>query len=218
MHDDLLERRLGAALRDEADALPFTITAAELERRMALRRRSLAGRRLTLLLAAAVGISLFGIGGAISGLFDRTHPTSTSPAIVVDSTDAAPTKLPSHDDLIATEPPVTLTRSLPGWLLSGGLGPTYAFEDHVERLGGAGDGEDHVQVVLSCTGTAPIEIVVEDGTPIGAHRQQFEAACADEGQTSSHLFKVTEHGVSVSYVAPTGTWTALSILVPDANH
>jgi hypothetical protein len=218
MHEELLERRLRGILRDEADSLPLTITAAELERRMLLRRRPIAGRRLTLLLAAAVGIGLFGVGGAVSGLFDQPRPTRTSPAMAVDATDAAPTAVPSPDGLIATAPPVTMTRALPGWLLSGGLGPTYALDNRVERLGGAGDGEDHVQVILSCTGTAPIEVVVEDGTPIGAHTQRFEASCSDEGQTSSHTFKVTEHGVSVSYIAPQGTWTALSILVPDANH
>jgi len=73
MHDDLLERRLSAALHEEAAALPFTITKAELERRVALRRRSLAGRRLTLLLAAAVGIGLVGVGSALSGQIGRAH-------------------------------------------------------------------------------------------------------------------------------------------------
>ena len=40
MSDQLLERRLRAALHDEADGLLITITPAELERRAALRRRS----------------------------------------------------------------------------------------------------------------------------------------------------------------------------------
>jgi hypothetical protein len=115
-------------------------------------------------------------------------------------------------------PPVALTQELPGWRISGGFGPDYAFEASPVSFGGAGDGEDHVQVVLSCTGTTPIDVVVEDGNPIGAHRQTFQAICAEDGATTSETFKVTEHSVTVRYVEPKGTWTALSILVPDASH
>jgi hypothetical protein len=121
--------------------------------------------------------------------------------------------------LVSSEtPPVQLTRTSPGWQLSGGVGPSFSFETHTIGLSGAGDGDDHVQVVLACTGSASIEVVVEDGTPIGTHRQQFEATCSPEGAITSQTFKVSEHGVSVSYLAPKGTWTALSILVPDATH
>src|SRR6185369_11737457 len=56
MHDELTERRLRSALREAGDGLSFTITAAELERRMALRGRRSGNSRLTLLLAAAVAI------------------------------------------------------------------------------------------------------------------------------------------------------------------
>jgi hypothetical protein len=111
MHDELIERRLRSALHDEAEALPFTITSAELERRLALRRRSFAGRRLTLLLAAGIGIGLFGVGGALSGLFDQRIPTPTpgpsSPVAVVESESplpTAPVELPTLDELIAADP------------------------------------------------------------------------------------------------------------------
>ena len=108
MHDDALERRLAEAFQDEAASLPFTITAAELERRLAVRRRGMAGRRLTLLLAAAVGISLFGVGGALSGLFDQKQPAPTTPVSVVVPT-FGPTEpvrvgLPTLDDLVAVDP------------------------------------------------------------------------------------------------------------------
>jgi hypothetical protein len=450
MHDESIGRRLSAALRQEAEVLPFTITAAELERRLALRRRSFAGRRLTLLLAAAVGISLFGIGGALSGLFDQSKPEPTRPiatnpseapvaaklatlnelvavdpgsvliaqghgpadgpsteldryelphasvvlgtfppgieyrvavsclgtgALVLDirfpgsrgprngtsiacdgstheeTFDSAqpqsvgfalsgpaswrvvargtlpPVTLPlvphifptpaGNEDLVRVDdltiedagqpwgvsnldfqeigaippretydastrcvgtspvrfilgdtidgaivadtetqvacqtsglwdvglgiaepngsrvylaadpgarvsflltsatPPVTLTRSMPGWQISGGIGPDLAFEAHTMSYSGAGVGEDHVLIVLACTGSKPIEAIVEDGKQIGSHTQKFEATCSPDGATTSQTFKVTEGGVGVRYVAPKGTWTALSILVPS---
>ena len=453
MHDESIERRLRGALHEEADALPFTITAAELERRLALRRRSFAGRRLTLLLAAAVGISLVGVAGALGGLFDQKQPTPTN--LLANTTFPPPSAspsgtLPSLDGLVAEDPgsvlvaqahgpldgppaersryelppagvtlgtfppnteytvsiaclgtstiqleiaypdnrgprtgpvfacdaavheqtfqsvqpqsvsfgltgpaswrvvvrgkspftepitkdpigatssafqdlvrvdditvgdggqpwgssglsiqeigavppretygaaiwclgtspiryilgdetggvivadtetqvscspsgvwspdlriaqpngsvvflaaipgerlsfvltsptpPVALTQALPGWRLSGGLGPDYEFETTTHSFGGAGIGEDHVEVVLACTGSEPIDVIVEDGKQIGSHTQSFKATCTPEGNTTTELFQVTEQGVGVRYVAPKGTWTALSILVPS---
>ena len=208
MHEELIERRLSVALHGEADVLPFTITAAELERRLALRRRSFAGRRLTLLLAAAVGISLFGVGGALSGLFNPSLPIPTQVAIatVAPPPSAPASTLPS----LSPTPPVALTRQLPGWKFSGGLGPDYAVETTSHSFTGAGVGEDHIQVVVACGGTAPIEVAVEDGIT-----QTFSAACTPDGNTTTQLLHVTEQGVRVRYIAPKGTWTALSILVPS---
>jgi hypothetical protein len=461
MHDELIERRLRAALSEEAGSLAFTITPAELERRLALRHRTVSGRRITLLLAAAVGISIFGVGGALSGLFSPTLPSPTGPvaaSIGPESNDATAVTLPSLNELVAddpgsvivaqahgpaggpsavrsrpdvhapsvvlgtfvpgaryrvsvacvgpgtldidigvpgargpagpsgpsiacdgaiheetvdspqpqsigfalsgtaswravvrgpstiaqpsqgpdgprveaippsstgqeellrldgffveprglpwgrngleiqevgpvpgregynvsslcstgspvrlvfgsvidgaivadtetqfacdptrmrdmwlgiaqpdgsqvfiaatpeqplsmlitsTRPPFALTHELPGWQLSGGFGPELAFDEHPVSFGGAGEGEDHVQVVLACTGTQPIEVVVEDGTPIGTHQQRFVATCTPEGSTTSQIFKVAEAGVVVRYVTPSGVWTTLSILVPS---
>jgi hypothetical protein len=447
MHDDLLERRLSAALRDEADSLPFTITAAELERRLVLRRRSFGSRRLNLLLAAAVGISLFGVGGAVSGLFDQPKPQPThavtsqaidtpgpaqlaslSELVGVDpdsvllaqahgpaegpsagvsrdnlprnatlglfpsgsrlsvaclgpstlslnigapegSETPTPLTIPcdgtTHDEtlggpeargiaiefsgpaswrivvrgqwtvtlpvvpnpilatppgldelvrlddatignvgvpwgssnldlqeigavparenygfsiwcrgsspvrfilgnvvdgavvpetetqvdcgphpitngnlgvaqpngsrvylaaapgtrlsvlLFSPRPPITLTQSEPGWRISGGLGPDYEFEATRRTFGGAGVGEDHIRVVLACTGTEPVEVTVEDSAQQVTHTEHFEAACTPAGTTTSQAFTASEHGVVVSYLAPKGSWTALSILVPS---
>jgi hypothetical protein len=207
MHDDLLERRLGAALHDEAGSLPFTITTAELERRMALRRQSVAGRRLALFLAAAVAIGLFGIGGAIGGLFHQPLPTaSESNRVVVASPHAS---LPISSEPAAT-PPIRLAQAPTGWRLSGSLGPDLAPETRTMSLSGAGAGEDHIQVGLACTGAAPIEVAVVD-----AITQTFSATCTPDGNTTVMTFHVTEQGVTVRYVAPKGAWTALSVLVPS---
>lgn len=74
MHDDLLERRLRAVLHAEGDGLPFTITADELRRRLAARRRSRIGRSPQLLLAAAIGVGLLGAGAAIGSWVSRIQP------------------------------------------------------------------------------------------------------------------------------------------------
>jgi hypothetical protein len=449
MHDDMLERRLREALHQEADVLPLTITAAELDRRLALRRRSFAGRRLTVLLAAAVGISLVGVGGALGGLFSPSKPEPSSPMTAETSESPPRANLATLDQLVAVDPasvlfaqahgptggpdpqlrryelapgrvnvgtlpsgsrisvaclgpstlelelgapdgsstaaepavgcdgttheatlgtrepqllgfrlsgdaswrivvrgqwgpvtlpllpdpifetpagqeelvrldditvddsgqpwgvsnldireigaapprqsflvkawcrsaspiryvlgspvdgvivpdtetqvacgpsgtwttdlgiaqpngtevylaaepdsrvsflitsatpPIALTESLPGWRISGGIGPDLAFDTHGMSFSGAGVGEDHVQVVLACTGMEPIEVIVEDGKLIGSHTQKFEATCSPAGATTSEIFKVTEGGMGARYVAPKGSWTALSILVPS---
>ena len=43
MHDTQIEEQLRGVLRAEGDAIPLTITTAELERRLAARRRRRAG-------------------------------------------------------------------------------------------------------------------------------------------------------------------------------
>jgi hypothetical protein len=118
MHDDLIERRLRDALRTDGDRLALTITPAELERRLSLRRRRPAFRPTGLLLAAAVGIGLVGVAGLVGGWFER-HPDATpgpsklavvgpSPsAVAVDLPPAsapAPTDLPTIEDLIQAGP------------------------------------------------------------------------------------------------------------------
>lgn len=63
MHDSRLEDQLRGALRARADALPVTITTAELERRLVLRRRGRDGRRLTF---AAAAVAVVAIGSIVA--------------------------------------------------------------------------------------------------------------------------------------------------------
>jgi hypothetical protein len=109
MHDDLLERKLKAALADEARSLPFTITPAELQRRAALRGRGTGNRRLTLLLAAAVAIGALGVGSIVGGAIQRHAPESTAPLTAIGTQSPAPgrssgptnpVRLPSLEELL----------------------------------------------------------------------------------------------------------------------
>ncbi len=62
MHEDV-EGRIRSVLRKEGDELTLNITAQELERRLLLRRRARAGRRLSLV---AAGIAVVAIGGILA--------------------------------------------------------------------------------------------------------------------------------------------------------
>src|SRR6476661_10125002 len=107
MHDDLIERRLRDALRSEGDGLAFTITPAELERRLALRRRRPAFRPTGLLLAAAVGIGLIGVAGLVGGWFER-KPDGTPAPSTLGVVGPSPSAEPVHLAPASAPPPVDL--------------------------------------------------------------------------------------------------------------
>lgn len=67
MHDTQLEEQLRGVLRAEGDGIPLTITTAELERRLAARRRSTGGRRLSWIAAAVAAIAVVSIVAAGNG-------------------------------------------------------------------------------------------------------------------------------------------------------
>lgn len=81
MHDTGVEDRLRVALRGDTDGLDLTITAAELERRLAARQRQRNGRRVSYL-AAAVAIVAIGTIGAVANGWLRLPAVGTAPAQV----------------------------------------------------------------------------------------------------------------------------------------
>lgn len=169
MHDDLIERRLRTMLRDEADRQPFTITAAELERRVALGGRAPGERRLTLLLAAAVGIGALGVGGFIGGLANRsldpspvpTQATATAPA----DSDSPPATLASLDAMIATRDPgsVVLAHAHSPLAASVGEPAAQAFGDPPITLGPLSAGE--YEVDFACSGGRGGAVLSGPGLP-----------------------------------------------------
>jgi hypothetical protein len=88
MHDTGIEDRLRAALRGEGDDLPLTITAAELERRLAARQRQRNSRRVSYLAAAVAIVAIGTIGAAANGWLrlpavgtapDQVNPIAATP-------------------------------------------------------------------------------------------------------------------------------------------
>ena len=67
MHDSQIEEQLRGVLRAEGDAIPLTITTAELERRLAARRRATGGRRLSVVAAAVAAVAVVSIVAAGNG-------------------------------------------------------------------------------------------------------------------------------------------------------
>ncbi len=172
MHDEMIERRLRATLREDAGQLPFTITAAELERRLVLRNRSLGGRRLGLLLAAAVGIGLVGIGGAMGGMFDDPTPSPLAPSPIAEATGPAPTTspsvprtLPSLDEMIAARDPgsVVLAQAHTPFDPSVGEPSALAFGDPSVALGPLPRGEYDIE--LACSGGRGAAVLTGPGLP-----------------------------------------------------
>ncbi len=123
MHDQTLEQRLRIALQSEGDPLPLTITAAELERRLALRHRGGLSRFASIGLAAAIGIALIGLAGVAGGWFDQRPigpaPLPSSPAPTVAPTigpsslpsGVFPDRLPSLDEVLAPLDPARIVRA-----------------------------------------------------------------------------------------------------------
>jgi hypothetical protein len=131
VHDNQIEDRLRSVLRKEGDDLTVNITAQELERRLALRRRARANRRLSLV---AAGIAMVAIGGLViagNGWLGSGSAVAGKPATTATAASAAPdvTSAPSmgptpaaSDTLSCTtigpneadQPPALLLGATPG--------------------------------------------------------------------------------------------------------
>jgi hypothetical protein len=126
VHDSQLEDRVRAALRTEGDALPLTIMTAELERRLTLRRRERAGRRLSLSAAGIAAVLVVSVVGVSNGWFaNQERGASAEPseaALPTSGQSSAPTPQPSDDvldcDVVepneADQPPLVWMGASPG--------------------------------------------------------------------------------------------------------
>jgi hypothetical protein len=116
---------------------------------------------------------------------------------------------------------VALVRELPGWQLSAGTGPDLAFDTGTQVFTGPGvEGGGPVLIAVSCAGTGTIEVLVTlrqatEGQVTETEHAQFDAHCEPDGATTSQSFATADAYVDVEYTTTTGTWSAVSILVPD---
>lgn len=223
MHDDLLERRLRAALLAEADHLPFTITHVELERRSARRGRP-GTRRLTLLVAAAISIGGLGVGGLIAGL--RTPDPSPSATAVVPtpaptdspSSGAGGSLLPSLDELIAQAPSGVLVASAHG--PASGPDPADPFSvGQLSSLSSLGtiQGRGDYLITVACAGRASIVVAVLPADVPGQTVDGPRIACG--------LHRIEQHtvhidgpaGVELLYRVPVSWRVAISATFAPAS-
>ena len=200
MHDDLLERRLRSALHEESASQPFTITAAELERRASLRGRDAGNRRLTLLLAAAVAIGGLGIGTLVAGFRDRT-PTSTDPITAVTSPSpvappASPPRigpapdpaatLPSLDHLLAFEPGTVLVAQAHGPADSVTEPDSELPPERMSTSLGTVSGGTDFRVQVACLSRGAMSLTVREPT---ARDFLLNAAIPCDKQVVEHTFR-----------------------------
>jgi hypothetical protein len=102
MHDSRLEDRLRAELRRAGDALPLTVTAAELERRLIARGRHRQGRRVSMVAAAVAVLAVVSIVAVGNGWIGKTSvAVGTSPSPSAD-TSASPSASPSVTPIART--------------------------------------------------------------------------------------------------------------------
>lgn len=113
MHDGQLEDRLRKVLRGEGDAVPPTITTAELERRLALRRRARAGRRAGLVAVAVAVVAIGSLVVSTSGWFRAPSVGSGPTAVPTASREPSSAALPCETiDTATTQAPPTLVLGL----------------------------------------------------------------------------------------------------------
>ena len=149
--DRQLETRLRAVLRAEADAVPFTLRAGELEQRLVARRRAQSRRRMALVAAAiVVGVGLAGVVLSIVRL-NALVAASPSP-----STSAGLDSLPSFDELLAILPSgaAVLTRgegTVEDGVSGADLGPTNS---------------TGVAVAVACLGTGHVSVRLATPTDV----------------------------------------------------
>jgi hypothetical protein len=131
----------------------------------------------------------------------------------------------THWSVLVTSatPPIELVAELPGWQLSMGAGPELSFttvNGNAVSFGGAGpdvDGGGQVLIAFACagTGSGSVEVSVDIGAVEGQHVETFVADCPPEGAITSQSFVAEGPVIGASYPTPLGTWTALSVLIPE---
>ena len=113
-------------------------------------------------------------------------------------------------------PPVALVQDQPGWQLSTGAGPDLTFSATTMSFTGPGvEGGGQIMVVMACAGRGTIEVIVDVGVPRGTRVERFVADCAPEGAITGQTFDADGSSIDVTFPKPAGSWTALSIMVPD---
>jgi hypothetical protein len=197
MHDSRLEDRLRSILHTEGDRLPLTITSAELERRLDLRRRRATSRWVSLVAAAVAVIAV----GAVIAFGDRWFaPVVGTP----------PSASPSSDPV---ETPVEV---FPTPVVIPGLGriaqaPNSNVLFEIEPIvsdGGSGTFHSEldstvfsVTLKVACLGTGAIDVSVNGRTQAAACQQA--AAGRDAADTPVSIdFPIVNQAVAASYTVP----------------
>jgi hypothetical protein len=121
--------------------------------------------------------------------------------------------------VVSATPPIALADNIAGWQPAGGIGPSLHFETtEVSFSDVAGESGGPLMVVLDCAGPVQdIEVDVDRTGILGDAFETRRAACTPDGSRRSFTFDTGPTGYIVRHAAPAGTWTALSLLIPEAT-
>jgi hypothetical protein len=221
MHDDRLEQRLRSALRAEGDDLSFTITADELRRRLAIRRRDRFRGPSRLLLAAALGVGLLGAGVLAGSWLTRIEP-APSPIPSAPIAEAShetpapsnlplPPSLPSLEAFLAPLDPARIVRAQSVGLSTAPAvwsrqitGPGSTTFAPVSRAGS-------YRVWLACLGSEGVTLDAVRANPDDP-AQSIPITC-NGATTARDIGLATGDALSLATTAPT-SWR-IAVLAPD---
>lgn len=178
MHDTAFEQKLRAALQTEGDGLPLTVTAAELERRFALRRRGGLNRFAGLGLVAAIGVALIGLAGVAGGWFEaRPIGPAPDPSLRASApprptirpsnvpTSTVPVALSSLEELFGQES-IEPTQVVRAQAFGPATGPTPTEPGGPRSVTFAPVGDAMSSVVtVGCLGPDSVQLIVNSGRP-----------------------------------------------------
>lgn len=223
MHDSRLEDQLRSALRADGDGQPLTITPAELERRLLLRRRARSSQRFSLV-AAAVAVVAIGSIVAIGNGWLRMPavgvdpspspaepPNSTRPSTEptpAESVGPAATALPGIDPIAATPGRSEVFRQDPEAPQEGSAAGTFssAVSSRYARLA----------VTATCIGSG--SLTVFRGEPSDVPTERLTLKCNEGVATmASGWFSVVQD-VRGTYFASGAVSFAILIETPAENE
>lgn len=206
MHDSQIEEQLRGVLRAEGDGIPLTITTAELERRLAARRRATGGRRLSWVAAAVAAIAVVSIVAAGNGWL-RLPAIGTVPS---PSASAAPSVPASAESLARIE------RGQGNLIFE--IEPTWSGTGAAPTIEKQGVPTDYVvSIRIACVGTGTVSFEERDRTVTDRCEPDASASGAVVGPIV-HRVPTSDGYVSVRFsVSAAVTYAVLveSVPLPD---
>jgi hypothetical protein len=195
MHDTRLEDQLRSALRWDGDSLPLTITADELERRLALRRRDRAGRRIGLLAAGVAAVAVGSVFALSTGLFAPPNvAVGPSPELSL-----SPTASPLGS-LVGGLTPI---EGHPDGITIDGVTPTFSARGQPHRFTIPGSRTTAGRMWIDCRGTGSIRIQLP--------AEAIDAPC--DGRLEPDAFDMPISDSAQEIVVAVGASLAYTILV-----
>ncbi len=205
MRDTQIDERIRSVLRSEGDRLPLTITAAELERRLAARRRRARGRWVSVLAAAVAIIAIGAMAALGNGWLRPAIGTQASPS---PSSDASPSSRLGLGPIV---------REAQGRLVAE-IPPTLSGAGGTQRVHGDVAADDYVvSVKVQCIGKGAISFIDRTHTD--------ETTCTDTPaldpafQPEPTLVPIVDGSFDTTVtVAPGITYAMLVETVPLPDH